>query len=40
MFKGSKNALLRLSCAKAYDTTKDPYNNFAPGFGLKFLIDG
>jgi hypothetical protein len=40
---GAKNALLRLSAAKEYDVTKSSstgaYNNFAPGFGLKFLVD-
>ena len=40
---GSQNALLRLSAAKDYDikksSAKQAYNNFAPGFGLKFLVN-
>jgi hypothetical protein len=44
LFKGADSAVIRLSCAKQPDFTKtaakDAYDNFTPGFGLKFLVDG
>lgn len=45
LFKeGAKFGLISLSLAKSYDTSKSSaegaYDNFAPGFGLKFLRDG
>ena len=44
IFEGADHGLIRLSLAKKPDTTKttaaQAYDNFAPGFGLKFLRDG
>jgi hypothetical protein len=44
VFQGSDSILLRLSCAKAPDTTKttpaEALDNFTPGLGIKFLRDG
>jgi len=44
LFKGADSAIIRLSCAKGFDktksTAKEAFDNFTPGFGLKFLIDG
>lgn len=41
---GADHGLIRLSCAKEPDTSKktakQAYDNFTPGFGLKFLRDG
>ena len=41
---GADHGVIRLSAAKKYDTTKstaaEAYDNFTPGFGLKFLRDG
>jgi len=43
IFEGADYGLIRLSLAKKPDTSKtsakEAYNNFAPGFGLKFLRD-
>jgi len=44
VFEGTDNVLLRLSAASAPDTSKTSAagatDNFKPGFGIKFLIDG
>lgn len=44
VFSGSDSVLLRLSCAKAPDTSKtspsEALDNFTPGLGIKFLRDG
>jgi hypothetical protein len=40
LFKGSKNALIRLSTAKGFDADKEPLENFTPGISLKLLKDG
>jgi hypothetical protein len=41
---GNTNVLLRLSTAKAYDTSdttpQGAFENFVPGLSLKFLVDG
>ncbi|CDW84335.1 UNKNOWN [Stylonychia lemnae] len=41
---GADHGLIRLSAAKQFDKTKstaaEAYDNFTPGFGLKFLRDG
>jgi hypothetical protein len=41
---GADHGLIRLSAAKKFDKTKssaaEAYDNFTPGFGLKFLRDG
>lgn len=44
LFQGADHGLIRLSLAKQPDPTKtsaaQAFDNFAPGFGLKFLRDG
>jgi len=41
---GAEHGVIRLSAAKQFDKTKtsaaEAYDNFTPGFGLKFLRDG
>jgi hypothetical protein len=40
VFAGAKHVLLRMSTASVTDyTKKEAANNFAPGFGIKFLRD-
>ncbi|EGR29683.1 hypothetical protein IMG5_150790 [Ichthyophthirius multifiliis] len=39
-FKGADSLLIRLSCAKKPNPTKEPLNNFIPGIALKYLVDG
>ncbi len=44
IFQGCSHVILRLSCAKEPDesakTATGAYDNFTPGFGIKFLRDG